>query len=481
MAVTRVVLFTLFVALLDPGTANSETEVADSENVAKAELVKKEADYGLAQKTEKELTVTTYFDCADVTWKSLNPDGNGATIAQEDLGDGSLKQTITCPVNSDQARFELVTPPGSAAAITCTKETGKYDNSLARCQETNPLSTGTGMQKMVVANSAEQPAPCTAEATGEYSIAIMKEKLNSPNDVYCGFRHQVTCLDDGTCTLDTDKTDCRYEDGKVILEYFVNLTPGVWTLTERYPLIVLKGKIQFWSCSNDYNKSSPTEAQPGSSQPTLKSDVTHITELDRAITEERLPPREIKTVASETTSTIATSKSARKDITRGYPNTPDKVGESFKCYNYTWDATDWVKQTEGTTCHRLEDTAIKCNMPGTAADADYSFLNNGCGPCATDAANNTCVECDTDSCNEENSATIFTATFLPLITVIYSLVMPGTAADADYSFPDNGCGPCATNATTDTCVECDTDECNSATTNTAVLLPLIAVIYSLVM
>ncbi|XP_063689833.1 uncharacterized protein LOC134822628 isoform X2 [Bolinopsis microptera] len=411
MAVTRVVLFTLFVALLDPGTANSETEVADSENVAKAELVKKEADYGLAQKTEKELTVTTYFDCADVTWKSLNPDGNGATIAQEDLGDGSLKQTITCPVNSDQARFELVTPPGSAAAITCTKETGKYDNSLARCQETNPLSTGTGMQKMVVANSAEQPAPCTAEATGEYSIAIMKEKLNSPNDVYCGFRHQVTCLDDGTCTLDTDKTDCRYEDGKVILEYFVNLTPGVWTLTERYPLIVLKGKIQFWSCSNDYNKSSPTEAQPGSSQPTLKSDVTHITELDRAITEERLPPRE----------------------------------------------------------------------PGTAADADYSFLNNGCGPCATDAANNTCVECDTDSCNEENSATIFTATFLPLITVIYSLVMPGTAADADYSFPDNGCGPCATNATTDTCVECDTDECNSATTNTAVLLPLIAVIYSLVM
>jgi len=36
-------------------------------------------------------------------------DGNGATIAQTDLGDGSLKQTITCPANSDQARFELVT------------------------------------------------------------------------------------------------------------------------------------------------------------------------------------------------------------------------------------------------------------------------------------------------------------------------------------------------------------------------------------
>ncbi|XP_063690669.1 uncharacterized protein LOC134823207 [Bolinopsis microptera] len=118
----------------------------------------------------------------------------------------------------------------------------------------NLLSTGTGLQQMVVANTVEQPAPCTAEATGEYSIAIMKEKLNSPNDDVCGFRHQVTCLGDGTCTLDTDKTDCRYEDGKVILEYFVNLTPGVWTPAERHLLIVLKDRIQFWSCSNDYNK-----------------------------------------------------------------------------------------------------------------------------------------------------------------------------------------------------------------------------------
>ena len=32
-----------------------------------------QADYGMAQKTEKELTVTTYFNCADVTWRSLNP------------------------------------------------------------------------------------------------------------------------------------------------------------------------------------------------------------------------------------------------------------------------------------------------------------------------------------------------------------------------------------------------------------------------
>ncbi|XP_063689840.1 uncharacterized protein LOC134822633 isoform X2 [Bolinopsis microptera] len=42
MAVTTVVLLALFVALFAPGTANSETEVADPENVAKAELVKKE-------------------------------------------------------------------------------------------------------------------------------------------------------------------------------------------------------------------------------------------------------------------------------------------------------------------------------------------------------------------------------------------------------------------------------------------------------
>lgn len=105
-------------------------------------------------------------------------------------------------------------------------------------------------------------------------------------------------------------------------------------------------------------------------------------------------------------------------------NIPAEVGLNFECYNYAWNNDkEWIQQTNCTTCHRLKNTAVKCNMPGTAADADYSFPHNGCGPCADDAANNTCVECDTEKCNKESSATIFTATLLPLIAVIYSLVM----------------------------------------------------------
>lgn len=105
-------------------------------------------------------------------------------------------------------------------------------------------------------------------------------------------------------------------------------------------------------------------------------------------------------------------------------NTPPELGENFKCYNYVWNTTKeaWMKHAEYSSCQRLKNTAINCNMPGAEADEDYSFPNNGCGPCATDAANNTCVECDSEKCNESSAAT-FTTVLLPLIAVIYTLVM----------------------------------------------------------
>jgi hypothetical protein len=67
---------------------------------------------------------------------------------------------------------------------------------------------------------------------------------------------------------------------------------------------------------------------------------------------------------------------------------------------------------------------ISFSRPGSAADADYAFPHNGCGPCATDAAENTCIECDTNTCNVEkkSSATVYTAVLLPRIALIYSLV-----------------------------------------------------------
>jgi hypothetical protein len=36
-------------------------------------------------------------------------DSNGATVEQTDLGDGSLKQTITCPADTNNARYYIET------------------------------------------------------------------------------------------------------------------------------------------------------------------------------------------------------------------------------------------------------------------------------------------------------------------------------------------------------------------------------------
>ena len=47
--------------------------------------------------------------------------------------------------------FHISAGSNSAASITCSKKTGKYEPKfLARCKETNPLSTGDGIQKMKI-------------------------------------------------------------------------------------------------------------------------------------------------------------------------------------------------------------------------------------------------------------------------------------------------------------------------------------------
>ncbi|XP_063689842.1 uncharacterized protein LOC134822634 [Bolinopsis microptera] len=81
MAVTRVMLFTLFVALFAPGTANSETEVADSKNVAKAELVKKESDSSPFGTTINRLSigqVTNYNYAGEASLQKKEPSGKQA-------------------------------------------------------------------------------------------------------------------------------------------------------------------------------------------------------------------------------------------------------------------------------------------------------------------------------------------------------------------------------------------------------------------
>ena len=113
---------------------------------------------------------------------------SGVTVAATNNGDGSLTQTITCPADTDLARYSLTGMFGntqtfscllktiisvtsdishvfktltcnnpiifyfsvssnSAGSITCSKETGKYEPKfLARCSKTEPLTSGKGSQ-----------------------------------------------------------------------------------------------------------------------------------------------------------------------------------------------------------------------------------------------------------------------------------------------------------------------------------------------
>ncbi|KAL5250884.1 hypothetical protein ACHWQZ_G016582 [Mnemiopsis leidyi] len=247
-------------------TAKYVTKAIAPNVLRNGEVITCEADYGISLGTStKDLTVTTYYDCSSVTVKSLNPDGNGATVNPTDNGDGTLTQTITCPADTESARFVLMPTSNSAASITCSKSTGKYTPAfLARCKETRPFTSGYGKQLMGLSTFPIKPCSATdPTATGEWSPEKMKEKLNSMADTVCGFRHKVPCLKNGQCTLDTDKSGCSYdhENEQLIMEYYVNLNTPVWTFTEKDSLVKKEdGVIKFWECSESYTKRRRREA-----------------------------------------------------------------------------------------------------------------------------------------------------------------------------------------------------------------------------
>ena len=101
-------------------------------------------------------------------------------------------------------------------------------------------------------------------------------------------------------------------------------------------------------------------------------------------------------------------------------NTKIETDENFKCYDYELKEEKLVKKDAAVTCQRLKDTPIKCNMPGSAADKTYTVKNNGCGPCETaDKTSKKCADCDEGECN---SAFAVTALLLPLLAALYSLL-----------------------------------------------------------
>lgn len=208
---------------------------------------------------KKTVTVTTYYDCSKVEVKSLNTADNGATVKQTDNGDGTLTQKITCPSDTSTARFSLMTTTNSAESITCSKSTGVYTpRFLARCEETNPFTEGSGKTQFNLKTFPIKPCSSTdASAKGEWSPENMKKKIISTTDAKCGFRHKVPCIKDGKCTFDTEKSGCHYDHEKelLVLEYYVKLNTPVWTFTERDALVNKEaGTVFFWGCSGSYSK-----------------------------------------------------------------------------------------------------------------------------------------------------------------------------------------------------------------------------------
>ncbi|KAL5249910.1 hypothetical protein ACHWQZ_G015848 [Mnemiopsis leidyi] len=249
-------------ALAETSESTTHTAVYVTKAIApnvlrNGEVIICEADYGRSLGTStKDFTVTTYFDCSKVTVKSKNPDRIVATVTETDNGDGTLTQTISCPADTDTARYNLITTTNSAASITCSKSTGKYNPPfLARCEESRKISSGHGQQLMNLAKYLDKP--CSPAATGEISKDKVIAKLNSMTDTNCGFRHLVPCLLENKCTLDTEKTVCLYDPVKdeLQMDYYVTLNTPVWTISERDALVQKEeGKFKFWGCSDVYRK-----------------------------------------------------------------------------------------------------------------------------------------------------------------------------------------------------------------------------------
>ncbi|XP_063675498.1 uncharacterized protein LOC134812186 [Bolinopsis microptera] len=106
-------------------------------------------------------------------------------------------------------------------------------------------------------------------------------------------------------------------------------------------------------------------------------------------------------------------------------NTVKETADDFKCKNYAYSATDkkFNAAADSTVCKRLKATKIMCNMPGTKATDAYKVKMAGCGPCtAEDKKNELCAECDTADCTKASSATALAALLLPLIASLYTLL-----------------------------------------------------------
>jgi len=107
-------------------------------------------------------------------------------------------------------------------------------------------------------------------------------------------------------------------------------------------------------------------------------------------------------------------------------NVAKTVAADFNCKDWEYKDSKWTAKTTSTACKRLKDTAIMCNAPGSKADDKYAVKNKGCGKCvAADKTAGKCGECKTADCNTkvvDSSALSITALLLPLLATLYTLL-----------------------------------------------------------
>jgi len=101
-------------------------------------------------------------------------------------------------------------------------------------------------------------------------------------------------------------------------------------------------------------------------------------------------------------------------------NKVEELGKEYECTNYEWNADDtkFVANEAMTKCKSKASTEQNlCNKPGAEAkaEADFTKVNVGCGPCEVPEQKTA------EKCAETNSAVSMTALLLPLIAAIYAL------------------------------------------------------------
>jgi len=117
-------------------------------------------------------------------------------------------------------------------------------------------------------------------------------------------------------------------------------------------------------------------------------------------------------------------------------NKKKETGADFECNNWSFDdATKKFKPAETkTTCKRLKETKIACNMPSDSATKEKYTSKSTCGPCEKGEKDKGCKECDKALCNKaaekegekkedtkKDGATSVTALLLPLLAMVYTL------------------------------------------------------------